>query len=263
MIVKSRAPLSPGMVALVGAGPGDPELLTLAAARAISEADVVLHDTLAGRAAIAHMRRGAEAIAVGKRKAAAPMPQARITALLIDKARAGKRVVRLKGGDPFVFGRGGEEFLALNAAGIPVKIIPGVSAGLAAPAAAGIPVTHRGLAGAVAFVTGHDETGTLPDALDWAALAKGAPTIVAFMALSNLDALAVRLLQAGRPASEPVAVIARATLPDEQVITGTLGGITLAVRRAALPSPATIVIGPVVGLAASLPARVLGQAVAG
>jgi uroporphyrin-III C-methyltransferase len=251
------SPLLPGHVALVGAGPGDPTLLTLAAASLLAQADVVLHDMLAGRAALAHMRRGAQAIAVGKSKARTPMPQARINALLVDLARAGKRVVRLKGGDPFVFGRGGEEALALTAAGIAFRIVPGVSAGQAAPAAAGIPVTHRGLASAVTFVTGHDETGALPD-LDWGAIARGGQTIVAFMALTTIDALAIALIEAGRAADEPVCVIARATLPDQRVLHTTLGAVTLAVRRAALPSPATLVIGPVVGLAATLAAAPAG-----
>jgi uroporphyrin-III C-methyltransferase len=251
---------SPGHVALVGAGPGDPDLLTLKAASMLAQADVVLHDTLAGRAALAHMRRGAEAIAVGKRKAQAPMKQARINALLVDLARAGKRVLRLKGGDPFVFGRGGEEALALAAAGIPFTIIPGVSAGLAAPAAANIPITHRGVAGAVTFITGHDETGTLPEALDWTALARAGQTIVAFMALSVIDALVLRLLAAGRGATESVAVISRATLPDQRVLVSTLGQVTLAVKRAAIASPATIVIGPVVALAERLePAEILTE----
>jgi len=241
--------LPPGHVALVGAGPGDPDLLTLKAASMLAQADVVLHDTLAGRAALAHMRQGAQAIAVGKQKARAPLPQARINALLVDHARAGRRVVRLKGGDPFVFGRGGEEALALAAAGIPFRIVPGVSAGLAAPAAANIPVTHRGLSSAVTFITGHDETGAIPEHLDWSAIARGGQTVVAFMALSNIDALVLRLLAAGRDSSEPVAVIARATLSDQRVVRTTLGRVTLAVKREAIASPATIVIGKVVGLA--------------
>jgi uroporphyrin-III C-methyltransferase len=244
--------LPPGHVALVGAGPGDPDLLTLKAVSLLAQADVVLHDTLACRAALQHMRRGAQAIAVGKQKARTPLPQARINALLVEYARAGKRVVRLKGGDPLVFGRGGEEALALAAAGIPFRIIPGVSAGLAAPAAANIPVTHRGVSSAVTFITGHDETGALPDTLDWTAIARAGQTVVAFMALSNIDALVLRLLAAGRAASEPVAVIARATLPDQAVLRTTLGQATLAVKRAAIASPATIVIGQVVALAERL-----------
>ncbi len=246
----------PGSVWLVGAGPGDPALLTLKAVQAIGQADVILHDALAGRAALLHARPGAEIIAVGKRKAAPSLPQARITALLLAHARAGRRVVRLKGGDPFVFGRGGEEAIALARAGIAVKVVPGVSAGTAGPALAGIPVTHRGLSSAVTFMTGHDAAGGLPEGLDWEAIARGAPTIVAFMALSTLDQLAVRLIAGGRPANTAVAVIARASQPDQSVLTTTLGAATLAARRAGTPSPALVVIGPVVGLAASLAASI-------
>lgn len=246
----------PGSVWLVGAGPGDPALLTLKAVQAIGQADVILHDQLAGRAALLHARRGAEIVAVGKRKAAPSLPQARITALLIAHARAGRRVVRLKGGDPFVFGRGGEEAMALARAGIAVEIVPGVSAGTAGPALAGIPVTHRGVSSAVTFLTGHDEAGGLPEGLDWEAIARGAPTIVAFMALSTLDSLAVRLIAGGRAPDTAVAVIARASLPGQSVLTTTLGAATLAVRRAGTPSPALVVIGPVVGLAAGLAAAI-------
>lgn len=239
----------PGSVWLVGAGPGDPRLLTLLAAEALGQADVVLHDTMAGRAALAHARRGAEIVAVGKRKAAPSLPQAKINALMVTHARAGKRVVRLKGGDPFVFGRGGEEAIALANAGIPFRIVPGVSAGVAAPALAGIPITHRGVSSAVTFLTGHDEGGTIPDTLDWTAIARGAPTLVAFMALSNIDALAVRLISGGRAPSTPVAVIARASLPDASALITSLGGCTLAVKRAGIASPALVVIGDVVALA--------------
>ncbi|WP_291296497.1 uroporphyrinogen-III C-methyltransferase [Elioraea sp.] len=245
---------APGSVWLVGAGPGDPALLTLKAVHALGQADVVLHDALAGRAALAHARRGSEIMAVGKRKAAPSLPQARISALLVAHARAGRRVVRLKGGDPFVFGRGGEEALALAEAGIPFEIIPGLSAGTAGPALAGIPVTHRGMASAVTFLTGHDEQGGLPEGLDWAAIAHGAPTLVAFMALTTLDALAVRLIAAGRDPATPVAVISRASLPNQETLTTTLGAATLAARRASIGSPALVVIGEVVGLAATLAA---------
>jgi uroporphyrin-III C-methyltransferase len=241
--------LQPGSVWLVGAGPGDPRLLTLLAAEALGQADIVLHDTMAGRAALAHARRGAEIVAVGKRKAAPSLPQAKINALMVTHARAGKRVVRLKGGDPFVFGRGGEEALALANAGIPFRIVPGVSAGVAAPALAGIPITHRGVSSAVTFLTGHDESGTIPETLDWTAIAGGAPTLVAFMALSNIDALAVRLISGGRAPSTPVAVIARASLPDASILITSLGACTLAVKRAGIASPALVVIGDVVTLA--------------
>jgi uroporphyrin-III C-methyltransferase len=244
--------IHPGSVWLVGAGPGDPALLTLKAAQAIGQADVILHDALAARAAQLHASRSAEIVAVGKRKAAPSLPQARITALLIAHARAGRRVVRLKGGDPFVFGRGGEEAIALSRAGIPVEIVPGVSAGTAGPALAGIPITHRGVSSAVTFLTGHDDAGSLPEGLDWHAIARGAPTIVAFMALSTLDQLAVRLIAGGRDPATEVAVISRASLADQAVLHTTLGAATLAARRAGAASPALVVIGPVVGLAAAV-----------
>jgi uroporphyrin-III C-methyltransferase len=249
---------APGEVWLVGAGPGDPGLLTLRAAEALRRADLVLHDALPGRGVLRLVRPGATVLAVGKRKGQAPMPQAKINARLIEGARAGQRVVRLKGGDPFVFGRGGEEALALNAAGIPWRVVPGVSAGSAAPAAAGIPLTHRGVASAVTFVTGHDETGHLPENVDWEALAKTGGTIAGFMALSKLDEIALRLLAGGRASATPVAVVALGTLPGQSVLHSTLGTCTLDTRRAALPTPALVVIGEVAALAAQLlPAEAL------
>lgn len=238
----------PGEVWLVGAGPGDPGLLTMRAAEALKRADLVLHDALPGRGVLRLVRAGATILAVGKRKGHAPMSQAKINARLIEGARAGQRVVRLKGGDPFVFGRGGEEAMALAEAGIPWRVVPGVSAGVAAPAAAGIPLTHRGVSSAVTFVTGHDEAGNLPEGVDWAALARTGGTIAAFMALTKLDEIALRLLAAGRPAATPVAVVAQASLPGQAVLRTTLGACTLAVRRAGLPTPALIVIGDVAAL---------------
>jgi len=244
--------LRPGEVWLVGAGPGDPGLLTLRAAEALRRADLVLHDALPGRGVLRLVRPGATLVAVGKRKGAASMPQAKITARLIAGARAGLRVVRLKGGDPFVFGRGGEEAEALAAAGIPWRVVPGVTSGTAAPAAAGIPLTHRGLASAVTFVTGHDENGGLPGSVDWEALARLGGTIAAFMALTRLDEIALRLLAAGCAPETPVAVIAQGTLPGQAVLRTTLGACTLAARRAALSTPALVVIGEVAGLAQAL-----------
>ncbi|WP_149539824.1 uroporphyrinogen-III C-methyltransferase [Siccirubricoccus phaeus] len=240
---------APGEVWLVGAGPGDPGLLTRRAASAIARADVILHDALPGRAVLRLARPGATLLPVGKRKGQAPMSQAKINARMIAGARAGLRVVRLKGGDPFLFGRGGEEAQALNAAGIPWRVVPGVTAGTAAPAAAGVPLTHRGTASAVTFVTGHDETGALPESVDWDALGRAGGTIAAFMALSRLDEIALRLLAAGRPAATPVAIIAQASLPGQATLRSTLGACTLDAKRAALPTPALIVIGEVAGLA--------------
>jgi len=242
----------PGEVWLVGAGPGDPDLLTLRAASALRHADLVLHDALPGRGVLRLVRRGATIVAVGKRKAVQATPQATIIARMIAGARAGQRVVRLKGGDPFLFGRGGEEAAALAEAGIPWRVVPGVTAGTAAPAAAGIPVTHRGIASAVTFVTGHDETGQLPASVDWEALARSGATIVAFMALTALDAIAVRLLAAGMAADTPVSVVSQASLPEESTLATTLGACTLAARRAGVPTPALVVIGQVAAMSAVL-----------
>ncbi|MCB4823466.1 uroporphyrinogen-III C-methyltransferase [Roseicella aerolata] len=250
-LAEGEAP-APGEVWLVGAGPGDPGLLTRRAASVLAAADLVLHDALPGRAVLRLVRPGATLLAVGKRKGHAPLSQAEIHAKLIEGARAGLRVVRLKGGDPFLFGRGGEEAAALAEAGIPWRVVPGVTAGLAAPAAAGIPVTHRGTARAVTFVTGHDAAGNLPDSIDWAALGRAGGTITAFMALTKLDEIALRLLAAGRPASTPVAVVAQASLPGQAVLRTTLGACTLDARRAGLPMPALVVIGEVAALAATL-----------
>ena len=252
----------PGEVWLVGAGPGDPGLLTLRAAEALRRADLVLHDALPGRAVLRLVRPGATILAVGKRKGFAPMSQAKINARLIAGARAGQRVVRLKGGDPFVFGRGGEEAQALTAAGIPWRVVPGVSAGLAAPAAAGIPLTHRGISSAVTFVTGHDEAGGLPESVDWAALARAGGTIAAFMALSKLDEIALRLLAAGRDPATPVAVVAQASLPGQAVLRTTLGACTLDARRAGLATPAMVIIGDVAAVSARVgsPASAAGAA---
>ncbi|MBY0336004.1 MAG: uroporphyrinogen-III C-methyltransferase [Acetobacteraceae bacterium] len=235
----------PGEVWLVGAGPGDPGLLTLRAAEALKRADLVLHDALPGRAVLRLLHPRAERVDVGKRRGAAPVSQAQINRRLVAAALAGQRVVRLKGGDPFIFGRGFEEVEALDAAGIPWFVVPGVSAGLAAPAAAGIPLTHRGLARSVTFVTGHDAEGALPD---WAG-ATG--TVAAFMALSRLDEVAVALIAAGRAPGTPVAIIAAASTPEQVTLRTTLGRCTLDAQRAGLPTPALVVIGEVVGLAAA------------
>lgn len=243
----------PGEVWLVGAGPGDPDLLTLRAANALRRADLVLHDALPGRAVLRLVRAGATIVNVGKRKAVQATPQTAIIDRMIAGARAGQRVVRLKGGDPFLFGRGGEEAAALAAAGIPWRVVPGVTAGTAAPAAAGIAVTRRGVASAVTFVTGHDETGRLPSSIDWEALARSGATLVAFMAITSLDEMAVRLLAGGLPADTPVSIISQASLPGETVLATTLGACTLAARRAAIPTPALVVIGRVAALAGMLP----------
>lgn len=250
-LAESDAP-RPGEVWLVGAGPGDPGLLTVRAVEALKRADLVLHDALPGRGVLRLVRPGATLVDVGKRKGQQAMSQARIGARLVAGALAGQRVVRLKGGDPLTFARAAEEAQALNAAGVPWKIVPGVSAGMAAPAAAGIALTQRGMASAVTFLTGHDAGGGLPESLDWAALARAGGTIVGFMALTRLDEIALRLIAGGRNPEEPVAVVAQASMPGQVVLRSTLGSCTLAVRRAALPTPALVVIGDVAGPAAAL-----------
>ena len=237
-----------GRVYLVGAGPGDPGLLTARALELIAAADVVLYDRLIPASALAGARADAELIYVGKEGGGPSMPQAEIEETLLEHARAGKKVVRLKGGDPFVFGRGGEEAEALGADGIPVEIVPGVTAGVAAPAYAGIPVTHRDLASAVAFVTGHEDPAKPESALDWGALARFPGTLIVYMGVRQLGAIAERLLAGGRTRDEPAAVIERGTLADQQVLTGTLE--TIAERAAAerIRAPAIAVFGPVVAL---------------
>ena len=241
-----------GEVWLVGAGPGDPGLLTLRAAEALKRAVLVLNDTLPGGGVLRLILGGATIINVGKRKGAAPVPQAAINKRLVEGARAGQRVVRLKGGDPFLFARGGEEALALNEAGIRWRLVPGVSAGTSVPASAGIPLTHRGVSSAVTFVTGHDGTGALPDSVDWEALARLGGTIAAFMAVSRLDEIVVRLVAGGLPPETPVAIIAQGTMAAQATLRTTLGACTLAAKRAALPGPAMVVIGEAAGLAAPL-----------
>jgi uroporphyrin-III C-methyltransferase len=236
----------PGSVWLVGAGPGDLGLLTLHAAHALEQADIVLHDALVSPEILA-LAPGARLEAVGKRAGGARTPQLRINERLIGLARQGLRVVRLKGGDPLVFGRGGEEALALAAAGVPFRIVPGISAGVGGTAAAGIPLTHRGLAHSVAFVTGHDAAGAVPE-IDWSALALGADVLVLYMALRNIGTIAAQLLSAGRAAAEPVAFVLEATTPRQHVIVTTLAEAADAARLIPKHLPTLIVIGPVVTL---------------
>lgn len=235
----------PGEVWLVGAGPGDPGLLTLRAASAIGLADVIFHDALPGKAVLQLAHPDAQLIGVGKRKSEEAARQEAICASMIEAARKGLRVVRLKGGDPFVFGRGGEEVAALAKAGISFTVVPGVSSGLAAPAAARIPVTHRGIASAVTFVTGHDEHGAMPGLVDWHALAKSGATLVLFMAQTRISEVVVELLAAEMLPETPVAIISKATLAGERVIFSTLGACTLTLQRETLPRPSIIVIGRV------------------
>ena len=236
---------APGIVFLVGAGPGDPGLLTARALELIVAADVIVHDRLIPRDALAPARPDAELLYVGKEPGDASVPQEGIEELLIDRARQGKLVVRLKGGDPFVFGRGGEEAEALADAEIPFEVVPGVTAGVAAPAYAGIPVTHRDDASAVAFVTGHEDPAKEDSSLDYDALARFPGTLVFYMGVKALPALAERLIAAGRDASEPAAVIERGTLPGQRTVTSTLEGIAAAAAEADIRPPSVTVVGPV------------------
>jgi uroporphyrin-III C-methyltransferase len=234
---------APGSVWLVGAGPGDPGLLTLLAAHALAEADPRI---------LALARPAARRSFAGKRGGKPSPRQPDISAKLVRLARQGRRVLRLKGGDPFVFGRGGEEALALVAAGVPFRVVPGVTAGIGGLAYAGIPATHRAVNAAVTLVTGHSTEGDVPDGLDWTALARGAPVLVLYMALKHLADIAARLRAGGRGADEPVAVIAHATTPRQQVVETTLGACVADVARAGIEPPAVIVVGGVVRLRAAL-----------
>lgn len=239
-------PFDPGTVWLVGAGPGDPGLLTLHAVHALSQADIVLHDALIAPE-ILRLAPQARLESVGKRAGGQRTAQLRINDRLIRHARQGLRVVRLKGGDPLIFGRGAEEALALAAAGVPFRIVPGISAGIGGTAAASIPLTHRHLGRSVTFATGHDSTGWLSD-LDWAALGRGGDVLVLYMARRQIGPIADRLISAGRSPDESVALISNASLAGQTVqIT------TLAEAASVTPpsdAPTLIVIGPVVGLRA-------------
>ncbi|MHA1189081.1 MAG: uroporphyrinogen-III C-methyltransferase [Alphaproteobacteria bacterium] len=238
----------PGWVWLTGAGPGDPGLLTLHAANALAQADVIVYDALVNTTILDMARPQAERIHAGKRGGKPSPKQRDISLALIDFARSGKRVCRLKGGDPFVFGRGGEEALALVEAGVPFRVIPGISAGIGGPAYAGIPVTHRDINHAVTFLTGHDQSGLKPATVNWRGIATGAPVLVLYMAMKHLEAIADELISAGRPADDPVAIIANATLPDQQVVETTLDRAADDCRQAGLAPPAIIVIGEAVRL---------------
>lgn len=242
----------PGWVWLVGAGPGDPGLLTLHAINALAHADVVVYDALVDETVLQFANPHATLEYSGKRGGKPSPKQRDISARLVELARKGKRVLRLKGGDPFVFGRGGEEALALVDAGIPFRIVPGVTAGIGGLGYAGIPVTHRDTNHAVTFVTGHMAGGAVPENLDWPSIAKGSPVIVLYMALSHLEKIAELLISNGRRADEPVALVRNATLKDQQVLETTLATAAADVAAANFKAPAIIVIGEVVRLRAGL-----------
>ncbi len=244
--------MSTGTVYLVGAGPGDPGLLTVRALELIARADVILHDRLIPEGALAGARADAELVFVGKRGGGEQVPQAEINRLLVERARAGKSVVRLKGGDPFVFGRGAEEALLCLEAGVPFEVVPGVTAGIAAPAYAGIPVTHRDVASAVAFVTGHEDPAKSDSALDWPALAAFPGTLVFYMGVRALPRIAERLVAAGRPADEPVAVVERGTLPGQRTLLATLSDVAARAAGERIRAPAITLVGPVARLGEEL-----------
>lgn len=235
-------PFEPGSVWLVGAGPGGPGLLTLLAYHALGQADVVVHDALVSPDILALSPASVEIVPAGKRGGKPSPRQSDITIRLIELARAGKRVLRLKGGDPFMFGRGGEEAGALARAGIPFRIVPGISSGLGGLAYAGLPVTHRDTNHAVLFLTGHDESGMVPGAVDWSAIAHAAPVIVMFMAIKHLPLIAARLLEAGRDPADMVSIVAHIASPAQTTIETTLAA---AATLRDVPTPAIVVLGPV------------------
>jgi uroporphyrinogen III methyltransferase/synthase len=235
-------------VYLVGAGPGDPGLMTARSLELIARADVILYDRLIPDGALAGARPDAELVDVGKIGGGRQVPQEATNTLLLEHARAGREIVRLKGGDPFVFGRGGEEAQLLRAEGFDVEVVPGVTAGVAASAYAGIPVTQRGLAAAVAFVTGHEDPDKPETQIDWPALAAFPGTLVFYMGVRQLDRIAAQLVAGGRPPSEPVAIVERGTFADQRVVGGTLADIAAVAAEAGVRAPAITVVGAVAGL---------------
>ncbi len=240
--------IEPGWVWLTGAGPGDPGLLTLLALAGLKSADVIIYDALVSETILNAARPDVELIYAGKRGGKPSLKQPDISAKLVEQAKLGKKVLRLKGGDPFVFGRGGEEALALVEANIPFRLVPGVTAGIAGPAYAGIPVTHRDANHAVTFVTGHSAAGDVPDSVDWHAIAKTAPVIVLYMAMRHLGLITERLIAGGRDPQEPVALIAQATTADQKVVTTTLQGCSQSALVHEIKPPALVVIGKTVNL---------------
>lgn len=240
--------LQPGWVWLVGAGPGDPGLMTVHGVHALGQADAVVYDALVDDRILGWARPGTLIEYAGKRGGKPSPKQRDISLRLIELARAGRRVLRLKGGDPFVFGRGGEEAQTLVSAGIPIRIVPGITAGIGGLAYAGIPLTHRDVNQAVTFLTGHDQSGDAPGDIDWTALARSAPVIVCYMAMKTLPKITAKLIGAGRAPDEPVAIVARATLDDMAVVETTLAGAVRDAAAAGIGPPAVICIGQVVRL---------------
>src|SRR4030042_1767535 len=237
-----------GKVFLVGAGPGDPGLITLKGLRLLQQAEVVIYDFLASPDLLKHIPKEAETIFVGKKGGDHTLPQHEINQLIIKKASLGKRVVRLKGGDPFIFGRGGEEAEELTKVGIPFEIVPGVTSAIAVPAYAGIPLTHRRFNAGVAFITGHEDPAKEEHSLDWTKLSTGLETLVFLMGVKNLSLIRDKLIQNGRPAETPAALIRWGTTSRQKTVTGTLNTIIQTAEEAALGPPAILVVGEIVAL---------------
>lgn len=244
--------LLPGHVWLVGAGPGDPGLMSMLAVHALMQADVVVHDALVDETCLQWARPGAEMIFAGKRGGKPSPKQRDISLRLVELARAGRRVLRLKGGDPFVFGRGGEEALTLVEHQVPFRIVPGITSGIGGLAYAGIPVTHRETNHTVTFLTGHDSSGLVPDRIDWNAVAKGSPVLVMYMAMKHIGVIVEKLLEAGRGADEPMAFVCNASTAEQRVLVTTLGQALPALEDAGLAPPAIVVLGEVVRLRSGL-----------
>jgi uroporphyrin-III C-methyltransferase / precorrin-2 dehydrogenase / sirohydrochlorin ferrochelatase len=237
-----------GHVALVGGGPGDPGLITVLGRQLLAEADVVVTDKLAPRELLAELDPDVEIIDAGKQPHAHNLSQAQINELIVARALAGQRVVRLKGGDPFVFGRGGEEAVACVRAGVPFTVVPGVTSAVAVPAYAGIPVTHRGITQDFAVVSAHLDPSHPGATVDWESLARGPGTLVLMMAVAHLDLVAGELIKHGRHAATPVAIVSNGTTPDQKVLTSTLGEVAADAQTAAVSPPAVVVVGEVVRL---------------
>ena len=251
-LFSSLPELEPGTVWLVGAGPGDPGLLTLLAVQALRQADVIVHDALVNAECLKLAKPGAALEFAGKRGGKPSPKQRDISLRLVELARGGKRVLRLKGGDPFVFGRGGEEALTLIESNIPFRVVPGITAGIGGLAYAGIPVTHREVNHAVTFLTGHDSSGVVPDRINWKGVAAGSPVIVMYMAMKHIGQIAENLIGAGRSPDEPVAFVCNAATEQQAVLETTLSRAEADATEAGLEPPAIVVVGEVVRLRGSL-----------
>lgn len=252
MLLSALPALEKGTVWLAGAGPGDPGLLTLLAVKALSEADVIVYDALVNEACLKLARPDAILEYAGKRGGKPSSKQRDISLRLVELARQGHRVLRLKGGDPFVFGRGGEEAMTLVEHGIAFRIVPGISAGIGGLGYAGIPVTHREVNHAVTFLTGHDSSGVVPDRINWKGIAEGSPVIVMYMAMKHIGQITTNLIGAGRSPDEPIAFVCNAATDQQQVLETTLAKAEADVEASGLEPPAIVVVGEVVRLRAAL-----------